>query len=133
MSNEKTLTIDRFSTPIEDYGEAIRTITTLVDVREIETKYKMILDDAAECFARITEETFPEFFSQFHLCFQNGDVPTEDWLEKYSAIALPRLFIQLLPVLAGEAAELPSGFVMNRLIDIGLAEIKDGKFLLKNE
>jgi hypothetical protein len=119
----------RFSTPIEDYMKEIRKVKTFAEFKAMETKYEMILDDAAEAYAAMTEETFPEFLEQLPKCFINADSPDELWLTKFSAIALPRLAIYLSSVMKDSGKG--SGFIMNRYLDENLAEISDGKFKLK--
>ena len=119
----------RFDTPVEDYMREIRKVKTLADLKAMETKFRLILDDSAEIYASITEETFAEFASQLPKCFGKGEPPDADWMTKYAAIVMPRLIIYLFDVM--NASAMPSGFVMNRYLDENLAEITDGKLKLK--
>jgi hypothetical protein len=122
----ESVTIGRFSTPLEDYSKAIHKIKTLQDVRDIESKYAPFLDDAEPCFASINADNFEFFKKQLHLCFGNSDtLPTDEWLDQFSAIPLPKLFIDLSP---GLACGMGSGFVINRLLDEKMAVIEDGRF-----
>ena len=130
------LTADRrhvkiLSTPVEDYSREVRRIRTLADVRAFEAKFKLVLDDAAEAFGRVTEETFAGFIEQLPLCFGNSSVPSDDWMASYSAIPLPKLFIEIVYLL--HPAGIASGIVLSRLIDVGKAEIKDGIYILKGD
>jgi hypothetical protein len=120
--------IGRLDTPIEDYNRDLKQLQTFEEFQAMKEKYSLILDDAAEAFERMTEESFQEFIGELHKCFGKTDRPDDDWCRKYGAIVLPELFIRLAPMIRIHG----SGFVMNRLLDEGLAEIKEGRFCLKN-
>lgn len=123
--------IGRFSTPLENYSRELYKIKTLAELKAFEEKYRMFLDDAEPCFARIhDEQSFAEFRSELQKCRKESKVlPSEEWLNKFSAIPLPELFIRLVPLLA---TNMGSGFVMNRLLDEKMAVIQDGRFRLTN-
>lgn len=121
--------IGRFDTPLENYCKEIRKIKTLADLREVQKKYSLILSDAAPIFEAINEENFPEFIKYLPIaCDKNSTDLNYLWAKKYGAIVLPYLFIQLAPFLQ---SGMGSGFVMHRLMDEGLAEIKNGLFIIK--
>lgn len=129
--NSNKFTFGRFSTPLEDYMQDLRKVATLTDLKAMETKYSQILDDAAEAFAAMTEESFQDFIVKLPKCFGKGEPPDEDWLHRFGAIILPKLFIELAPALKQYGAG--SGLIMHRLLDVNQAEIKNGKFQLIGE
>lgn len=120
----------RFDEPLQEYSKEVRQIKTIDDVRRIEEKFYFLLDDAAPCYANINEETFVEFKKQMPLCFREDRPPTDDWMKKFGAVILPKLFIDLAPMYR---FQMPSGFFMSRLLESGLAEMKDGRFTLRAE
>lgn len=120
--------IGNLDTPIERYNRDLRQLQTFGEFLEMKERYSLILDDAAEAFEQMTEESFQEFIRELPLCFGEADRPTDEWCHKYGAIVLPKLFIQLADLIQTQC----SGFVMNRLLKENLAEIKDGRFCLKD-
>lgn len=126
---KNTFPFGRFTDPLKDYSKAVQAIASLEDIRAIESKYHAVLDDAASCLERINDEaSLAEFVREHQLCYVEDRLPSEEWLDKYSAVPLPKLFIDL----AGfYELGMPSGFFMHRLLDEGLAEMRDGRFILK--
>lgn len=120
--------IELFSTPLEDYSKAVRKIKTLADVRDIQEKYAMFLDDAEPCFESINERTFEEFKSELSRAYRNGKSLSGDWFEKYGAIVLPALFLTVGDAMA--LSNMSSGLVMNVMLNNNRAVIENGKFKL---
>ena len=79
----------------------------------------------------MTEESFSDFRAELPKAFRDDSAPSDEWMESYGAIVLPKLFIDLVGFLA--ATPMPSGFVMNRLLESKMAEIKEGRFCLIKE
>lgn len=119
--------IDIFSTPIEDYIKDIHSVHTFEDIVKIREKHVLILDDAGPELKGITEEDFPYFIEHLPFCFA-GENPPNEWMEKYGAIPLPKLFIQIGGLLHG--TRMSSGFILKRLLDENMATIENGEFKL---
>lgn len=127
----KELTFGRFDDPLKDYSKAVRKVKTFAEMKSICTKYKIILDDATDAFEQMNELSFQEFISQLPKCYGNQNPPPDKWMEKYAAIILPKLFIEIINLMSDSG--MPSGFIFHRLIEAGLAEVKDGRFYLQND
>lgn len=123
--------IGRFDTPLEDYSKDLRKVKTFADLKAMQEKYSLILSDAKPVFEAMTEEDFPEFIKYLPIaCDKNLTDLNMLWAKKYGAIVLPYLFLQIAPFLN---YGMGSGFVMHRLMDEGLAEIKDGLFVVNED
>lgn len=104
-----------------DYIVGLHKVKTLIDLRKFLEGWRWIAEDAYQQAHKMTEKRFKKFKSDAKK--EAKGIYTEN--EDFAIIALPAILIQVSAMKVRFLV--PFGLAFNRLLDLGLFEIKDGR------
>ncbi len=117
--------IDYMNQVLPEYGAALDKCTTFGDCMSVLDRYRELFPDALAAAPKNAIE-----FDQFQRGLRKereGRFAGEQWLERFGAVMMPALAIQVAEV-AMRFHHVPWGFAFNRLVEAGRVKLVDGAY-----